>query len=189
MFKKNGYQKINQLISEPLALFLGDYAKIRERDRSSNQKGYVDGDAQAPGAYSCYGDLAMDHLMIYLRDKVCEITGIEVVPSYTFFRNYIKGNDLKKHKDRPSCEISLTMNLSQTHPWAIHMENSEEIFLNPGDAVIYRGYDLEHWREEFDGESHVQVFAHYVDKNGPYVEHYMDKRGDYYRLARNYGLI
>ena len=35
--------------------------------------------------------------------------------------------------------------------------------MEPGDLVMYRGCDLEHWREEFEGENCGQVFFHYND--------------------------
>ena len=36
-----------------------------------------------------------------------------------------------------------------------------EVLLAPGDMLIYRGCELEHWREAFKGEYCVQVFLHY----------------------------
>jgi hypothetical protein len=55
--------------------------------------------------------------------------------------------------------------------------NGEKRYLNcePGDAVIYKGCELEHGRDRFDvGESsyQVQVFLHYVTENGPFAEKY-----------------
>ena len=48
--------------------------------------------------------------------------------------------------------------------------------LNVGDAAIYLGCEVEHWREEFKGDYQFQAFLHYVDKEGKNTEHYMDKR-------------
>ena len=45
--------------------------------------------------------------------------------------------------------------------------------------AIYRGIELEHWREKFEapeGSWHVQAFLHYVDANGPHSEWEYDKR-------------
>ena len=42
------------------------------------------------------------------------------------------------------------------------------VYLNPGDMIVYRGEDIEHWREKFQGTRHAQVFLHYNDVNGPY---------------------
>ena len=45
---------------------------------------------------------------------------------------------------------------------------------NPGDAVVYKGCDIEHSRREFEGEEYIQVFLHYVDIDGPYKDHVYD---------------
>ena len=36
--------------------------------------------------------------------------------------------------------------------------------LKPGDMLVYRGMELEHWREEFQGDNCAQVFLHYNDQ-------------------------
>ena len=38
--------------------------------------------------------------------------------------------------------------------------------------VIYKGCDVEHWRNKFIGLNHAQVFLHYNDKNGKFKEQY-----------------
>ena len=40
-----------------------------------------------------------------------------------------------------------------------------KVNLKPGDMLLYRGVDLEHWREPFKGKLCGQVFFHY---NGPF---------------------
>jgi hypothetical protein len=59
--------------------------------------------------------------------------------------------------------------------WPIFIEGNS-IELNEGDAVIYLGCELEHWRDEFKGDWHAQTFLHYVDKNGANKEWFKDKR-------------
>ena len=79
-----------------------------------------------------------------------------------------------------SCEISTTLNLGGDS-WPIYIEPNKEkgtfneegyvpsnskgieVNLKPGDMLVYRGCDLEHWREEFKGEDCAQVFLHYND--------------------------
>tara|TARA_Y100001938_G_scaffold150354_1_gene240896 strand:- start:313 stop:855 length:543 start_codon:yes stop_codon:yes gene_type:complete len=92
--------------------------------------------------------------------------------TYTFWRCYTYGADLKKHKDRPSCEISVTVFIGSDgeHEWPIYMDG-KKVNLTPGDGVIYRGCDIEHWREPYEGDYHMQVFLHYVDANGKYANH------------------
>ena len=48
--------------------------------------------------------------------------------------------------------------------------------LEPGDAVLYRGMVLEHWRDPYEGVRAAQVFLHYVDQDGPHAEWKFDKR-------------
>tara|TARA_B100000902_G_C26809279_1_gene668400 strand:- start:336 stop:626 length:291 start_codon:yes stop_codon:yes gene_type:complete len=76
----------------------------------------------------------------------------------------MKGDSLKRHKDRPSCQISTTLNLGGD-PWSIYLEPNIEINLKQGDMLIYRGCDLEHWRNKFKGNECIQVFLHYSEED------------------------
>jgi len=49
------------------------------------------------------------------------------------------------------------------------------ISLSPGDALIYRGCDIEHWREEFVGLNNAQVFFHWNEKDGEFNKLYDDR--------------
>ena len=42
--------------------------------------------------------------------------------------------------------------------------------MQPGDMLVYKGCDVEHWREEFTGENCGQVFLHYNDASDPKAE-------------------
>jgi hypothetical protein len=103
-------------------------------------------------------------------------TGLELSPTYAFWRMYTKFADLKKHKDREACEISVTVMIgSDGTDWPIFIEGNK-LNLKPGDAIIYLGCELEHWREEFMGDWHAQTFLHYVEKNGPFKNEFKDRR-------------
>ena len=105
-----------------------------------------------------------------------KVTGKKLLPTYSFWRMYTYNADLKKHKDRPSCEISATVNISNDGTkWPIFMDN-KPFNLEPGDAAIYLGCEIEHWREKFKGDYNAQVFLHYVDAFGKNTEYLMDKR-------------
>jgi hypothetical protein len=49
-------------------------------------------------------------------------------------------------------------------------ETGAPVYMEPGDMIIYRGCDVDHWRERYKGLNHAQVFLHYNDKNGPFQE-------------------
>jgi hypothetical protein len=60
--------------------------------------------------------------------------------------------------------------------------------MNPGDAVLYKGIDVVHWRDELEGEFVTQTFLHYVDSDGPYKNWFMDRRGDVYNIGKELNL-
>lgn len=123
-----------------------------------------------------YGNPATDALLVTKLKKMEEETKLKLKPTYSFWRMYTKYADLKKHTDRPSCEISCTVMVgSDGTPWPIYMDG-KPIEMNSGDAAIYLGCDVKHWREEFEGDWHSQIFLHFVDANGPYKDYENDQR-------------
>jgi hypothetical protein len=56
------------------------------------------------------------------------------------------------------------------------LDGARSFNLETGDALLYRGIDLPHWREPFQGIQAVQVFLFWVDQNGPHAEWKYDKR-------------
>jgi PKHD-type hydroxylase len=132
-------------------------------------------DPQVPGSYSYYCIPALNTLLGTLLNDVSKAASKTLLPSYTYCRVYHRGNELKPHVDRPSCEWSVTLNLSQTHEWPIYM-GSEEIVIGVCDGVLYQGERLEHYRKPFEGDEYIQVFLHYVDANGPHAKHMYDTK-------------
>ena len=50
------------------------------------------------------------------------------------------------------------------------------ITLHRGDMLVYKGRELAHWRERFDGNYWIQAFFHYVDANGALASYKFDRR-------------
>ena len=203
-FKQNKYQVIKQAISYDLANFCFNYLLLK-RDAAnfmySNNIIADTGmwgtwrDAQVPGVYSHYADPVMETLLMKVLPVMKEQTGLDLIPTYSYTRVYTKGSILWRHKDRPSCEISTTLNLGGDM-WPIYIdptgqnnilksqytEKGEEcivkkgahpgnrVDLEPGDMLVYSGCELEHWRNEFTGDICAQVFLHYNHRNGPFAE-------------------
>ena len=175
--KKDKYVVVKKAISKELATFCYNYFLLkRQVTETLLKEKYIPPfadewgtwlDPQAPGSYSHYADIAMETLLLKCQPLMEKHTGLKLLPTYSYARIYKKGDVLERHKDRFSCEISTTMNLGGTK-WPIHLEPSGnlgmkgvEIKLQPGDMLIYRGQDLEHWREKFEGQDCAQVFLHY----------------------------
>jgi len=132
-----------------------------------------------------YADPLMESLMINKLDLMQKETGLELLFTYSFWRMYTMFADLKKHKDRESCEISVTVMIgSDGTKWPIFMDGTE-LNLEPGDAAIYLGCEIEHWREEFKGDWHAQCFLHYVYAEGPHKHLHMDGR-PFWGMSKNY---
>jgi hypothetical protein len=197
-FKKNRYTVIRQAISKDLAAFVANYFSMKKQvyDTCIQARyispyevllGYYEGEnEQIPNTYSCYSDIAMETLLLKCQPVMEKATGLKLYPAYTYARIYKKGDELKRHKDRFSCEISTTMNLGGDS-WPIYLSPKEnvgipndkkgitaasnakgvKVDLKPGDMLVYRGMELEHWREKFKGEECVQVFLHYNNCKTP----------------------
>ena len=123
-----------------------------------------------------YIDALSETLLLKKLPLMEKETGLKLFPTYSFMRVYSYNAELLPHTDRPSCEISVTvMYGSDGTPWPIYMEDTP-INMNPGDACIYLGCELNHYRENFEGDWHAQAFLHYVDQHGLYSEFKYDKR-------------
>ena len=205
-FKKNKYQVIKGAVSKEIAEIGFKYLQISaEADHWMLQNSVTHTsntlvgnfkDKQVPNSYAKYADRFMETLLIKTIPTMEKKTGLKLIPTYSYCRLYRKGNILKRHKDRPSCEISTTLNLGGD-PWPIfidptgsnnvideykniHKPNAPKgikILLKPGDMIIYSGCELEHWREPFEGKLCGQVFLHYNHANGPFAKtNLYDKR-------------
>jgi hypothetical protein len=161
-FYKKGYQVVRNLISEDRALKLHDHLNSRD-DGLMN-------DTQVIGSPSFYTDETMRKIQIELLPKIEDHTGLELFKTYSYARLYKRDDVLRIHRDRAACEVSITLDLGGDK-WSIWLldrdENPVKVDLNPGDALIYRGCELQHWRGKFEEDEHAQVFMHYVDKYGP----------------------
>ena len=54
--------------------------------------------------------------------------------------------------------------------------DGKEVMLEHGDAAIYFGCEVPHWRKPFEGDWYAQTFLHYVNKDGPHKEWLKDKK-------------
>ena len=211
-FKTKKYQVIRQALSKELANFIFNYMMLQRdavdfmmKNNKVNPANPFMGnrvDQQIPGTYSKYADWAMETLLMFMIPIMKAKTGLELVPTYSYTRLYEKGDILKRHKDRPSCEVSTTLHLGGD-PWPIFInpdpergnvygeergkynvrlykptkDKGTQVDLKVGDMLIYSGCELEHWREPFEGTVCSQVFLHYNHANGPFAKtNLFDKR-------------
>ena len=204
-FKKNKYIVIKEAVPKQIAEFVYNYFILkRQVARTLFDRRYISdftnewgvwNDEQVPNTYSHYADVAMETLLLRTLPIMEKHTKLKLNPTYSYARIYKQGDVLKRHKDRFSCEIFTTLNLGGDS-WPIYLEPKKnvgipdgkkitvstnnkgvKIDLSPGDMLVYRGMELEHWREEFQGKDCAQVFLHYNDqKSNDSDKNIFDKR-------------
>jgi hypothetical protein len=161
--KEKGFIHIKNFFTESELPIIQDYCRNRVFHGFSC-------DIQSPLAPSFYKDPLMDSFLNYKLPLAEKISGLKLFKTYSFWRAYIFGSILLPHKDRPSCEISITANIdNEGQKWPIYMGN-EEIIMDKGDGLMYLGCEITHGRKTFEGDYNAQVFMHYVDQNGPYKD-------------------
>lgn len=174
--ERDGYVVLRSLVERRRVALLRRYALLRAG------KGTMDvGDGQIVGTPAAYGDFLMDGLLEDLLPAVEHASGRRLYPTYSYFRVYKRGDVLAKHRDRPACEISVTLSLGNhpARPWPLSIEGRRGtrcVALEPGDGLAYLGIECAHWRSAFRGVSCVQAFLHYVDRDGPHAGWRFDKR-------------
>ena len=182
----DNYKIVREAISKELAQFVYEYFLMkREVARKFYDDRYISpynldwgmwNDTQVPETYSHYSDIAMETLLKGLKPLMEDETGLKLYETYSYARIYKTGDVLKRHKDRYSCEVSTTLNLGGDN-WPIYLELSgkegkegNKISLGQGDMLIYKGCEVEHWRESFNGVNCAQVFLHYNDASDEKAE-------------------
>ena len=205
IFERDGFLEVPEIIIDPKNLFTKP-PKNHNGSRTSGslkynlrqEPQYDKDEKQVPGSFSVYNNPKYREIHRLVRRVVQNILEIDLHPTYFYERFYYAGQELKRHSDRPACEISVTLQISTNlkEPWDIWFQKPDgketSIKMKSGDAVIYKGCEREHWRlpmksnynklqnkfrtfrkKEDDTYLH-QIFFHYVDAQGPYVHYAYD---------------
>jgi hypothetical protein len=170
-FDKNGYVYLKDFLD------LDNCKELTRVLKGLVAEGKTTQDDQCPKSEAIHGTVTFDKLLEDLLPHFEKVCGKKLYPTYSYARLYKPGEELKRHKDRPACEISVTLTLGfEGNPWSIYMAGNK-LDMQVGDAVLYRGMDVEHWREKYtEGQWQAQVFLHYVDADGPHADQKYDGR-------------
>ena len=171
LFEKNRYVHLQDFLATESCYELTEALKVLVKEQQTRK------DEQCPISEAVHGAVAFDKLLVDLLPHFEAASGKKLYPTYSYARLYAPGDELKNHTDRPSCEISATLTLGfEGDVWPIFMGNEDKsvknkIKMKVGDAVLYRGCEVNHWRKKYkEGQWQAQVFLHYVDVNGPHAE-------------------
>lgn len=184
-FKKEGIAVLRNVVSPQLLEYLKIQFKMNKDllyflDNKASSE--YQGDEQIEQSFALYSPWAFETLLEVLRPNVEKASGKKLYPTYSYARIYYRGATLAQHRDRPACEVSVTVCITEDskNPWPIWFKTKNQdavkLDMKPGDVVVYRGCDLEHWREPYEGKEQIQAFLHYVDSAGPYQDQKFDTR-------------
>ena len=165
-FQEAGYTMVGGLVEPALAHTLWWYA-LERADAAG-----LEGDKLVGNGQAGYGNTVMERVLEWLHPTMERVTGLNLEPTYSYFRIYPTGAVVRPHTDRQACEVSVTLNVGQEpdEPWAFGVRSQVResvVELTPGDAVVYRGRECTHWRDAYRGKRITQVLLHYVDRDGP----------------------
>jgi hypothetical protein len=173
-FRKQGYAPVEGLL-HPFHL-----GALRAYYRQLIRNGGLRlGDPQSSRRYFAHNERIACFFHHQLASVVGEIVGAPIKPSYVYLASYQPGARLLKHTDRPQCEYSISMCIDFTPeperltPWPLCLETKEgtvKIFQGLGDALLYRGPEVPHYRTTLaKGCTSTSIFFHYVhrDFDGP----------------------
>lgn len=138
----------------------------------------------------------METFLWGLTPIMSQLVGRDLLPSYTYFRIYLKGDICRVHSDRPSSEFGLSMTLeySDDQIWDLQLGKERIDSLYPlsddfgtmdyasiemgvGDAVLYQGSHYAHGRMLPNPNAwSAHLFLFFVDRNGPYSKHAFDEK-------------
>lgn len=127
-------------------------------------------DNHVPTAVSFSNSAPIDALLLEMQSTIASIAGCRLAPTYSYARLYFHGDAFVRHRDRHSCEVSVSIHLGRDGgDGGLWFSPNNKVEMDAGDGAIYLGCETEHWRERFTGRTMGQVFLHYVIADGPHA--------------------
>ena len=168
-WEEQGYMVFRNLFSENLTELLSNHYEFMRSHQTLKHKQWGEGDTYERGGYVVY-EAFLDVFSLF----ISEVLGSKYLPSFSYSRAYHKNSSLLRHVDRKGCEVAISIPLSveENNPWPLYVSldknaDGTPIHLNIGDALIYKGHEVFHWREPYKGKEQVQLFMFCVEEDGP----------------------
>ena len=166
-FRKRRYLLVKRILPATILEYLKVYyAILMAKNRFCN-------DSQCPSSLSLGGDAGLDAVLEWIRPEVSRLVGFDLAPTFSYTRQYAKGEVLARHRDRAACEISVTVSIQipkGAGPSVVHLKppnfNETKVEMFEGDGCVYAGTEVEHWRERIRVGGYIQLFLHFIAKHG-----------------------
>lgn len=132
------------------------------------------GDSQVHLRHGRHNETVARYFHHQLTALISRIAGEPVKPSYCYVSAYREGAVLRPHVDRKQCEFTVSVSiehgdLSSREPWPLWFQSHNgkvALTQRPGDAVLFRGCELPHWRERPPaGHVSTMLLFHYVPRD------------------------
>ncbi|MBK8286906.1 MAG: hypothetical protein IPK97_19715 [Ahniella sp.] len=169
-FSRTGFVCLDQLLPHSHVLELGRYFQ------SLADEGYLERhDDRGTHRHIAHNHPVANFWHDQINARVSHLAGRPTKPSYSFASLYEAGGDLDWHTDRPPCEYTITLLLDYAptkddghSPWPLRIRGRDQrehsIQQRIGDALIFRGRELEHSRPQLPaGHRSSSLLFHFVD--------------------------
>jgi hypothetical protein len=168
----SGVVVVPQFVDARLAHMLHTMLLLRQH------RGEGKRDDHMPTALSFWGDSTLDAFHLTVLGQVEEVAGGPLFPTYCYARLYTYGDTLHRHHDREACEIVTSIHLGSrgAEPPPICFDTGDEVQQRPGDAVVFHGATVDHWRQQYLGDEFGQIFMNFVRADGPHRGQALDGR-------------
>ena len=155
--------------------------KQRYAQRLGADPAFLENDRHHPDTFSFYSPLCTEVLLLNLLPTIEQVARVPLVPSYSYARTYYRNSFLEKHTDRRCSQFGISICLDKDeHDWPLVITDKtgqdRSIELGPGDAVMFLGMQLEHYRATFEGTAQTQIFLFYMPQNDALSHLYFDRR-------------
>ncbi|MBU0724711.1 MAG: hypothetical protein KJ904_01660 [Alphaproteobacteria bacterium] len=169
-YLRHGFIVLPQLVTPDATRILTDHyrtsvpaGKLTHGDRQANR-------------HRAHNDPAGRVALNALRETVERIVGNPIKNSYAYASLYCGGTDLPRHRDRPQCRYTLSLQIDHQplppdgrSPWPVqlHLDPDAapvECFQTIGGGILFHGSDILHGRPTLPPDQHSWVLLlHYVD--------------------------
>ncbi|MDG1292771.1 MAG: hypothetical protein P8O99_01525 [Pseudomonadales bacterium] len=168
-FKRQAYAHLVDVISPAHQLALKAHVRALVKN---NYFGPI-GDGQVDRRMAIHNEAVTASIHHRLAKLVSLITGEELQASYAYLGCYLGGAVLERHVDRAQCQYNLSIVFDMSdeednavEPWPIYLQVKNKpiaVNLEIGSGLLYRGTDIEHWREKLpEGHRAIVCFYHFV---------------------------
>lgn len=166
--REKGYVLSEALLELSLARFIYKTLLLKQWRGECFRDNHIPTAASVSGAET-------DALLLDLRPKIEAISGLRLVPTYSYARLYFHGDALIRHHDRGACEVSASIHLGRDGgEGSLWFAPNNKVEMEAGDGAVYLGAQTDHWRERFTGNTMGQIFLHYVIAGGDFANEYFD---------------